>query len=146
MILSIQFGIGALYCVQYFLLGAFSAAGVCAIGATQTSLALAAGDRPWLRRAGLLFLPIVAALCFATWSGFPSLFALIGVTLTMLGRLQQDILRLRILQLGSAPFAIGHDMLVGAAPALVGCIISACVASAALLRELRQRRQTLVLA
>jgi hypothetical protein len=141
MILSIQLGVGLLYCAQYALLGAFSAAGVCAIGATQTSLALAAGDRPWLRRAGLVFLPIVATLCFATWSGLPSLFALFGVTLIMLGRMQQDVMRLRMFQLGSAPFAIGHDMLVGAAPALIGCIVSACVASAALLRELRLRRQ-----
>ena len=140
-ILSIQLGIGVLYCAQYFLLGAFSAAGVCAIGATQTSLALAAGERPWLRRAGLVFLPIVATLCLATWNGLPSLFALVGVTFVMVGRLQQDMLRLRVLQLGSVPFAIGHDVLVGAAPALIGCIVSACVASAALLRERRLRRQ-----
>jgi hypothetical protein len=140
-ILSIQLGIGVLYCAQYALLGAFSAAGVCAIGATQTALALAAGDRPWLKRAGLVFLPIVAVLCLATWSGLPSLFALCGVTLTMLGRLQQDILRLRMFQLGSVPFAIGHDMLVGAAPALIGCVVSACIATAALLREFHLRRQ-----
>jgi hypothetical protein len=140
-ILSIQLGIGLLYCVQYALLDARSAAAVCALGAMQTSLALAAGDQPWLRRAGLLFLPIVASLCLATWSGLPSLFAMIGVTLVMVGRLQQDMLRLRVLQLGSAPFAIGHDALVGAAPALIGCIVSACVASAALLREFRLRRQ-----
>jgi hypothetical protein len=145
-ILSIQLGIGVLYCAQYALLGAFSAAGVCAIGATQTALALAAGDRPWLKRAGLVFLPIVAVLCLATWSGLPSLFALCGVTLTMLGRLQQDILRLRMFQLGSVPFAIGHDMLVGAAPALIGCVVSACIATAALLREFHLRRQAPALA
>jgi hypothetical protein len=51
-----------------------------------------------------------------------------------------------MLQLGSAPFAIGHDMLVGAAPALIGCIVSACVASAALIRETRLRRRALALA
>ncbi len=145
-ILSIQLCIGLLYCAQYALLGAVSAAGVCAIGAMQTTLALAAGDRPWLRRASLVFLPIVASLCLATWSGLPSLFALVGVTFVMLSRLQQDLLRLRMLQLGSVPFAIGHDMLVGAAPALVGCIVSACVASAALLRELRLRRKALAIA
>lgn len=139
-ILSIQLGVGLLYAAQYALLDAWSAAGVCTLGAMQTSLALAAGERAWLRRAGLVFLPIVASLCVATWSGLPSLFALIGVTFVMLGRLQQDTLRLRALQLGSAPFAIGHDLLVGAAPALVGCIVSAAVASAALLRERRLRR------
>lgn len=145
-ILSIQLGIGLLYCAQYALLDAWSAAGVCALGAMQTSLALAAGDRAWLRRAGLFFLPVVAALCLATWSGLPSLLALIGVTFVMVGRLQQDVLRLRVLQLGSAPFAIGHDMLVGAVPALIGCIVSACVASAALLREFHLRQQAAALA
>jgi hypothetical protein len=140
-ILSIQLGVGLLYCVQYALLDAWTAAAVCALGAMQTSLALAAGDRAWLRSAGLFFLPVVASLCIATWSGLPSFLALMGVTFVMVGRLQQDMLRLRVLQLGSAPFAIGHDMLVGAAPALVGCVISACVASAALLRELHLRQQ-----
>jgi hypothetical protein len=139
-ILSIQFGIGVLYCVQYALLGAFSAAGVCAIGATQTLLALAAGDRAELRRAGLLFLPIVASLCLATWSGLPSLLAMIAVTFTMIGRLQTDMFLLRLLQLGAVPFALSHDLLVGAAPALVGCVVSALVGVVGAAREFRLRR------
>ena len=139
-ILSVQFGIGSLYCVQYALLGAWSAAGVTAIGATQTAVAFAAGDRPWLRRAGLVFLPIVAALCLLTWNGLSSLFALSAVTLIMVGRMQEDTMRLRVLQLAAAPFGMGHDVIVGAAPALIGGVISACVAAAALAREIRLRR------
>jgi hypothetical protein len=136
-ILSIQLGIASLYCAQYALLDAWTASGVCALGAMQTGFLLAAGDRPRLRHVGLIFLPIVAAMCLATWNGMSSLFALIGVTFVMAGRLQTDLLRLRMLQLCSAPFAMGHDVLVGAPPALLGCVVSACVASAALIHELR---------
>jgi hypothetical protein len=140
-IMSVQFGIGADYSVHYALLDAWSGAGVAGLGATQSALAFFAGERPWLRRAGLIFLPIVAATCYATWSGLPTLFALTAVTLIMIGRLQQDTLRLRILLLAAAPFGVGYDVLVGAAPALIGGITSATIATAMLAREIRRRRQ-----
>jgi hypothetical protein len=69
------------------------------------------------------------------------LFAFVAVTLTMAGRLQRDTLRLRILLLAAAPFGMGHDVLVGAAPALIGAIVSATIAAAMLVREVKLRRQ-----
>lgn len=141
-ILTVQFGVGANYSLQYALLDAWSGAGVAGLGAIQTLLALFAGDRPWLRRAGFLFLPVVAAVCFATWSGIASLFALSAVTLIMVGRLQRDTLCLRILLLSAAPFGIGYDVLVGALPALIGAISSAIIATSMLVREIRLRRRT----
>ena len=94
---------------------------------------------PWLRRIGLIFLPVVATICYATWSGIESLFALTAVTLIMVGRLQSDTLRLRILLLAAAPFGMSYDIAVGALPALMGGIISASVAAAMLARELKAR-------
>ncbi len=139
-ILLMQFGIGADYSVHYALLDAWSGAGVTSLGATQSALALAAGERPWLRRAGLVFLPVVAVLCVATWSGLASFCALAAVTLIMVGRMQRDTLYLRILLLAAAPFGMGYDMLVGSAPGLIGGIVSAAVAIATLAREISQRR------
>lgn len=138
-IMTAQFGIGADYSLHYALLDAWSGAGVAGIGASQSALAFFFGDRPWFRWVGLIFLPVVAAVCYATWSGLETLFAFAAVTLIMLGRLQQDTLRLRILLLAAAPFGIGYDIVVGA-PALVGAIVSAAIAATMLVREIRQRR------
>jgi hypothetical protein len=140
-ILTAQFGIGADYSLQYALLGAWSGAEVACIGAMQSVLSFFAGERPWLRQTGFVFLPVVAVLCFANWSGVETLFALTAVTLIMVGRLQSDTLRLRILLLAAAPFGIGYDVLVGALPALIGGIVSASIASVMLVREIKSRRQ-----
>jgi hypothetical protein len=140
-IIAAQFGVGANYAMQYALLGAWSGAGVAGLGATQSLISFIAGDRPWLRRAAFVFLPAAAAISFATWSGLPSLFALVSVTLTMMGRLQRDTIRLRLFLLAAAPFGMGYDILVGALPALIGGISSATIAATMLAREIQIRRQ-----
>lgn len=140
-IMLVQFGIGADYSAHYALLEAWSGAGVAGIGAIQSALAFVAGDRAWLRRAGLIFLPVVAMICYATWCGAETLFALSAVTLIMVGRMQEDTLRLRVLLLAAAPFGIGYDLVVGATPALIGGAVSACVATCMLMKEIKQRRQ-----
>jgi hypothetical protein len=139
-ILLLQFGIGADYSIQYALLDAWSGAGVAALGATQTAFALLAGSSP-IKKLGFAFLPAAAAICFATWSGVESFFALIAVTLVMLGRMQEDTLRLRILLLAAAPFGMGYDILTGALPALIGGIVSAAIATTMLANEIRSRRK-----
>jgi hypothetical protein len=89
---------------------------------------------------------VVAVVCLTTWSGIASLFALAAVTLIMLGRMQQDTLRLRILLLAAAPFGMGYDILVGALPALVGGTLSSVVAATMLVREIRERRSAVAAA
>ena len=138
-ILSVQFGIGANYGLQYALLEAWSGAGIASLGATQSAVALLAGNRPWLRKMGIVFLPIVAMVCYLTWSGVSSLFALSACSLVMLGRLQSDTLRMRVLLLAAAPFGMAYDISVGALPALCGAVTSATIALAMLIKELRQR-------
>jgi hypothetical protein len=140
-IITAQFGIGADYSLQYALLGAWNGAAVTAVGALQSAVSYFAGDRPWLRQTGILFLPVVLTIIYASWSGIQSLFALAAVTLIMVGRIQRDTLRLRILLLTAAPFGIGYDIIVGAVPALIGGIVSATIASIMLVRELKSRRQ-----
>lgn len=141
-IMTAQFGIGADYSLHYALMDAWSGAGVAALGATQTALNLFAGDRPWMKRAGYVFLPVVVVMCIATWCGPASLCALAAVSLVMIGRMQTDTLRLRILLLAAAPFGMSYDILVGSVPGLIGAIASACVATTMLAREIRQRRGT----
>jgi len=143
-IMTVQFGIGADYSLHYALLDAWSGAGVAGTGATQSALAFFFGDRPWFSRVGLVSLPVVAVVCYATWSGVETLFAFAAVTLIMVGRQQRDTLRLRILLLAAAPFGMGYDIIVGAAPALIGAIVSATIATTMLVREIKERRQPTV--
>lgn len=138
--LAIQFGIGTNYGLQYALLEAWSGAGICTIGATQTTVAFFAGDRPWLRFMGVGFLPVAAAISWMTWSGWASLLALAACSLIMLGRLQSDTLRIRMFLLASAPFGMGYDLAVGAAPAFCGAVASTGISVAMLVREIRRRR------
>ncbi|MDW4549101.1 YgjV family protein [Defluviimonas sp. D31] len=137
--LGVQFGIGANYGAQYALIDAWSGAGVCALGATQTMIALMAGNRPWLRWMGLGFLPVVVAVCLLTWSGLPSFCSMTACSLVMLGRLQSDLLRFRSLMLAAAPFGMGHDLAVGSMLGLAGACLSATLAAMALCREIRKR-------
>lgn len=141
LMLAVQFGIGANYGLQYALLEAWSGAGICSIGATQTVIAFFAGERPWLRKLGLTFLPVVGAVSYLTWSGYASLFALAACSLVMLGRLQKDTIRLRMFLLAASPFGIGYDLSVGAAPALCGAITSAILAAIMLAREIHKRNE-----
>jgi hypothetical protein len=139
--MTVQFGIGADYSLHYALLDAWSGAGVASLGASQSALAFFFGERPWFRWVGLAFLPVVAAVCYATWGGLETACAFAAVTLIMIGRLQRDTLRLRILLLAAAPFGMGYDILVGAAPALAGGCVSAVIAVCMLIREIRLRGQ-----
>lgn len=138
-VLLVQFGIGANYGIQYALLEAWSGAGIAGLGATQTAVAFFAGDRRWLRKMGLAFLPVVAIVCYATWSGPFPLLALCACSLVMMGRLQNVTLRLRLFLLAASPFGISYDICVGAIPALCGALSSAVIASVMLVRELRDR-------
>ncbi len=139
-ILTLQLGMAASYAAQYGLMDAWSGMVVCAIGACQTLAAMLAGNRPWLPRLGVVFLPLVAAVSLVTWSGPSSAFALAACCLVMTGRMQRDTLRMRFYLLAASPFGIAYDMSVGAAPALVGACVSACIALAALRREIGARR------
>jgi len=138
--LGVQMGIGSNYGVHYAMPDAWTAAGVCTLGATQTLVAFVAGDRPWLTRLGLAFLPVVFGVAVLTWSGAASAFALMASTLIMLARLQADTLRLRALMLASCPFGMAHDLTIGAAPAFAGALISFTVAALAFRREWRAAR------
>ena len=141
-IMSAQFAIGSSYGAHYALLEAWSGAGVAGIGAAQSALAFLVGERPWFRWVGLMFLPAVAAICYATWTGLPTLFAFAAVALIMVGRLQRNTLHLRIFLLAASPFAMGYDVLVGAAPALMGGILSTVIAAVMLVREIKANRES----
>lgn len=139
-ILSVQLAAACSYGASYALAGHGTAAAICLIGATQTTVALLGGERPRLSRIGFVFLPMVLVAAALSYSGLPSILAATACCLVMIGRMQRDTLRLRIIQLGASPFGAAHDLLVGAWPCLAGALISFLIAATALRREARLRQ------
>lgn len=138
-ILMVQAGIGLGYGLQYALLDAWSGAFVCWLGTSQTLLILFAGKRRLQKAASLLMFPLLAIVGTITWVGAPSAFAMTACGLTMIGRYQNDTVRLRSIQLTAAPFGMAYDVSVGALPALCGGAIAASIAFIALYREIKRR-------
>lgn len=129
------------YATSYALLDQQTAAAVCLTGAIQTTVALLAGDRPWLCRMGYVFLPVVFAIGAETWTGLPTVLAVTACCLVMLGRMQTDTLRMRGIQLTASPFGAAHDVFVGAWPCLLGAALSFTIALSAFRREQHRRRR-----
>ena len=142
-ILNVQAAIGLGYGTQYALLGAWSGAAVAWLGGVQTLLILFLGAEH-MRKIAFGVFPLLLGIGTLTWSGIPTLLALVASGLVMLGRLQQDTLSLRRLQLGAAPFGAAHDLYVGALPALFGALVSAAIAALALRREVLSKRMETV--
>ncbi|MEV8468134.1 YgjV family protein [Fluviibacterium sp. DFM31] len=140
-ILTVQLGAACSYATSYALMGQKTATAVCLLGAIQTTVALLAGDRAWLSRLGYAFLPVVLTVGAVTYSGLPTLLAVAACCLVMIGRMQQDTLRMRGIQLTASPFGAAHDLFVGAWPNLMGAVVSFVIAFTAFRRELRESRQ-----
>lgn len=141
--LTVQLVASCCYAASYALIEQTTAAAVCILAGIQITIALLAGDRPWLRSMGYVALPMVLAIGVATYSGLPTIFAVMASTMNILGRLQVDTLRMRCIQLGASPFGAAHDVATAAWPNLAGAILSFAIAVAAIRREFRHRRQTL---
>lgn len=141
-ILTAQLAASCLFAASYALMDQRTATSVCLIGATQTTVALIAGDRPWLNRMGYVFLPVVLIMGVATFSGLPTVLAVTACCLMMIGRLQQDLIRMRGIQLCSGPFGAAHDIVIGAWPCLAGAILSFGIAAAAFRREWKRSANT----
>jgi hypothetical protein len=137
--LTAQFGIGIGYCLHYLLIGAWTGAGITALGASQTAFSIWVAGHPRLRVALLGFLPLVAGVTWATWGGLPSLFAGTALTLIMLGRLQRDEIRMRVFLLAASPFGMTYDLLIGSLPALAGGTAAMTLGIVMLVREICRR-------
>lgn len=140
-ILMVQLGSVCSYAASYALMGQTSATATCLIGAIQTTIALIAGNRPWLSQAGYAFIPAVLILGLMTYSGLPTLLVIAACSLSMIGRMQRDPLRMRSVQMSATPFGATHDLVVGAWPAAMGAVVSFTIAAVAFRRELRLRNQ-----
>ncbi len=122
--LIVQLGIGIGLGVHYGLLGAWTGALMNALCAVQVAAAIPMERRPNLRWTYYAIIPAIAAASAVTWAGWPSAFAALGMVFLTLGRMQSNLLWLRLLLLAAVPFWLIHDVLVGSLPALVADVAS----------------------
>lgn len=141
-ILKVQLGGVCAYATCYALMGHDTATAACLIGALQTTLALFGGKHRWLSYTGYIFVPAILVLGLITYSGITSLLVIAACSLSMIGRMQRDTLRMRGVQMSATPFGATHDLVVGAWPAAMGAAVSFTIAMTAFRKELRRRTRS----
>ena len=134
--LLVQLGIGLGLGGHYALLGAYTGALMNALSALQVLAAIPIDRRPGLRWLYLSIVPAIAIVSVATWSGWPSACAALGMTMLTLGRFQSDPTRMRIVLLAAVPFWLAHDVLIGSLPAITADIATMAIGGLALMRGL----------
>jgi hypothetical protein len=138
-ILGVQVVGSGLFALHYLLLGAPTAAAMCAAGVVQGLAAALVSGRAL--RLGLFAAALAgaAALTLATWAGLPSLLAQCGQLGSAAGRLQRDLQRLRLCFLGSLVFWVSHNLLMGSVWGLAADTLSLTALIAGLWRNRRRR-------
>ncbi|KMO33213.1 hypothetical protein VQ02_21425 [Methylobacterium variabile] len=123
---------------HYLSLGSPTATAMSAVAVGQNLLAARfvreEGSPPWLTGLfGAVFV-LVIGIMLATWTGWPSAFAGVGMLLSTAGRLQRTAQGLRGLFLGASLCWLCHNLLVGSVYGLLCDGLSITALTVALLR------------
>lgn len=112
-ILGLQCAGATLFGMHYLLLGAPTAAAMCAAGVIQGASAALIGSRRL--RTGIFAATIIAGLAstVAMFTGLPSVLAQTGSLLTATGRLQREPQSIRWCFLIAEVFWVSHNLIVG---------------------------------
>ncbi len=101
-----------LFITHYLLLGAYTAAALCALVVTQVLTALPERRGRWQALAFAATVPGIAVVAGFTWSGLPSALSTLGISFSTLARWQSDTVRMRCLLLVAGLFWVSHNALV----------------------------------
>lgn len=126
-----------MFFTHYLLLGAHTAAALCALVVMQVLAALPEGRSRWQTLVFAGTVPGVVAMACVTWAGLPSVLSSLGITFSTLARWQSDTVRMRLLLLTAGLFWISHNALV---MSVFGMASDLCSAAANLLRLNEARR------
>jgi hypothetical protein len=132
--------IGILFGLHYALLGAYTGSLMNALAALQALAAIPLGTRPEFRKVYLLTLPLIAGGLWLTWTGLPSLFAALGMTLISIGRYQTDPVRFRMCMSFAIPNWAVHNWMVWSVPGLISDAFGLLFNVINTVRDVRARR------
>ncbi|PWC34540.1 hypothetical protein TSO352_21075 [Azospirillum sp. TSO35-2] len=126
-----------MFITHYVLLGAHTAAALCALVVVQALAALPEGRSRWQTGLFAATMPAIAAIACLTWAGLPSALSSLGITFSTLARWQSDTMRMRWLLLTAGLFWVTHNTLVMSPFAMASDGIAA---AANILRLISERR------
>lgn len=101
-----------LFITHFILLGAYTAAALCALVVTQVLTALPETRRRWHSALFVATVPGIAVVAVATWAGLPSALSSIGISLSTTARWQSNTTRMRLFLLVAGLFWVSHNILV----------------------------------
>lgn len=142
-ILAMQLGAGLGFAAHYALLGLGTTAVVAGLGAAQSAAALLSVRFPVLAKAGWALIPAMVLAGLVHWSGWTTVFCVTAMSLIAWGRMQEDVLRLRLFILAGGCFWVVHDAAVGSWIALAADLVSGALGIHAIAR-IRPRIAALV--
>ena len=104
----------ALFCLQFFLLGAFTGALSLIINALSHMLLIKIDDWPWVRSKVTLgvIIALLVVVSIFTWDGWISLLPLASVTATRIGYWTDNAQKIRLSQFIGSPLVLVYDALI----------------------------------
>ena len=102
------------FCVQFFLMGAYTGAISLIVNIARNLLLIKSNDWKWAKSqvtlAAIILLLLVMTIC--TWAGWISILPFVSVAVTSIGYWTQNAQKIRLSQLFGSPCTLLYDILV----------------------------------
>lgn len=102
------------FCVQFFLMGAYTGAISLIVNIARNLLLIKSNDWKWAKSqvtlAAIILLLLVMTIC--TWAGLISILPFVSVAVTSIGYWTQNAQKIRLSQLFGSPCTLLYDILV----------------------------------
>ena len=103
-----------IFCIQFFIMGAYTGALSLIINIIRNVLLLKARDWPWVKSKITLavIIALLAGVTWYTWAGWMSLLPFVSVAVTSIGYWTNNAQKIRLSQFIGAPCTLVYDILI----------------------------------
>ncbi len=103
-----------IFCIQFFIMGAYTGALSLIINIIRNVLLLKARDWPWVKSKITLavIIALLAGVTVYTWAGWMSLLPFVSVAVTSIGYWTNNAQKIRLSQFIGAPCTLVYDILI----------------------------------
>ena len=103
-----------IFCIQFFIMGAYTGALSLIINIIRNVLLLKARDWPWVKSKITLavIIALLAGITVYTWAGWMSLLPFVSVAVTSIGYWTNNAQKIRLSQFIGAPCTLVYDILI----------------------------------
>lgn len=102
------------FCVQFFLMGAYTGAISLIVNIARNLLLLKSDDWKWAKHRGTLaaIIALLLVMTVYTWAGWISVLPFLSVAVTSIGYWTQNAQKIRLSQLFGSPCTLFYDILI----------------------------------